>query len=239
LSNTAVTNAWGWEPSDDYQLVTYGTTGQTMQNFIERKRGTMAIDGSLSEYYGIEHGRLFLVEVKLRSYHQRRVSFEDFFKGMLPGGTNNAIRRIWNAEIATPLLTFNQYWGKATGAAASGNLTTDAARAAYIAELKNDPDAVELMETYGNDYLWFDIMQIVKVPDELGWDFESGQGKGNGVDVNHDGYMDKDPNGNVIFVPASSGNSFTPTSTFGLNWNDEWWIGYTGPINADGTPYSP
>jgi hypothetical protein len=182
LSDLDMTNAYGWTPSDKPQPFIYFTTGQTTTNLIERKRGTLVIDAELSDRapYSIERARYLFVEVKLRSYEQRRVSFEEFFKGMYPGGTAMSFREIMAQDAGVTLLTHAEYWGVATNTdpawagflgLAENNLTSDQARADYIAGLSANPEAERVRKEVGPDYLWFDILQITKVAENLGWEF--------------------------------------------------------------------
>jgi hypothetical protein len=176
LRNLDMTNAYGWTYSDKPQPFIYFTTGQTTTNLIERKRGTLVVDAELSNRapYSIDRARYFFVEVKLRSYEQRRISFEDFFRGMYPGGTAMSFREIMAQDAGVTLLSHAEYWGVAEPSPwvpIVHNLTSDAARAEYVAELSANPDAERVRKEVGPDYLWFDILQITKVAENLGWEF--------------------------------------------------------------------
>jgi hypothetical protein len=181
LSDLDITNAYGWKYSDKPQPFIYFSHGQTTQNLIDRHRGTMAIDARGSELpaYDIDRARYFFVEVKLRSYDQRRWGAKGLFDGMYPGGNAMSLRELMTQDAET-LLTAAEYWGVATNidpnlaawfGLASNNLLTDEARAAYIAELEANTAVQKVFQSYGPDYLWFDIMQITKVSEDLGWTF--------------------------------------------------------------------
>jgi hypothetical protein len=182
LSNLDITNAYGWTPSDKPQPFIYFSHGQTTQNLIDRHRGTLVADAKLSDRapYNIDRARYLFVEVKLRTYQQRRLSFKEFFDGMCPGGTALSLREIMTQDAGVTLKAHTEFWGVATNTEpdwagflglASNNLTSDAERAAYIAELEANPDAKRVMAGFGPDYLWFDILQITKVAENLGWTF--------------------------------------------------------------------
>jgi hypothetical protein len=176
LSDIALTNAYGWKYSDKPQPFIYFSHGQTTQNLIDRKRGTLVVDAELSDRapYSIDRARYFIVEVKLRSYDQRRLTFKEYYDGLCPGGTAMSLNEIMRQDAGVTLLSHWEFWGQQhsweTSLPATA-LTTDDARAAYIAELEANPDAVKVMKNFGPDYLWFDILQITKVAENLGWGF--------------------------------------------------------------------
>jgi hypothetical protein len=182
LSDLDITNAYGWKPSDKPQPFIYFSHGQTTQNLIDRHRGTLAIDarGSEKTPYSIERAQYFFVEVKLRSYEQRRPGPEGLYDGMYPGGNAMSFRELMTQATGETLLLAAEYWGVATNTdpafagflgLESNNLNSDTERAAYIAELKADPDVQKVFASYGPDYLWFDILQITMVSEDLGWTF--------------------------------------------------------------------
>jgi hypothetical protein len=180
LSDIPLTNAYGWTYSDKPQPFIYFSHGQTTQNLIDRKRGTLVIDAELSDRvpYSIERARYLFVEVKLRSYDQRRLSFKEYYDGLCPGGTAMSLNEIMRQDAEVTLLSHWEFWGQRhsweTSLPATA-LTTDAQRAAYIAELEANPDAVKVMQGFGPDYLWFDILQITKVQENLGWGFNKAE----------------------------------------------------------------
>jgi hypothetical protein len=178
LKNLDISNAYGWEPSDKPQPFIYFSHGQTTQNLIDRHRGTLAIDarGSEKKPYSIERARYFFVEVKLRSYEQRRPGPEGLYDGMYPGGNAMSFRELMTQATGKTLLSAAEFWGVATPSPWAPdvpvhNLASDEERAAYIAELKADADVMKVFASYGPDYLWFDIMQITMVSEDLNWQF--------------------------------------------------------------------
>jgi hypothetical protein len=221
-----VDEAHGFIKSDKPQIFSYNSTGQMTQNWIERKRGTFAIDGSLAEHYGVPGARYFFVEVKLNHYEKRVVTPEEFYEGLIPESWSMGVNGQW-AFHDSEFLSFVDYWK-----------LSEAERAAYIAKANNDPVVKEILANTGG-YFWFDILQIVSVADLIGFEYESENGKVNGIDQDHDGFLDKDENGNLILTNFD--NLRVPEYALYLNYNDAWWFdnrtvpGTIRVVYADGT----
>jgi hypothetical protein len=207
--------AHGFIKSDDkYQIFSYNSSGQMTQNWIERKRGTFAIDASLADHYGVPGSRYLFVEVKLNHYEKRVVTPEEFYEGLLPESWSMGVNGQW-AFHDSSFLSFAEYWAK-----------SDAERAAYIAQVNDDPVVKDILANTGG-YFWFDIMQIVSVADLVGFEYESSEGKVNGIDMNHDGYLDKYPASHAKagqLILTGEDNLRVPEYALYLNYNDPWWV---------------
>jgi predicted small secreted protein len=222
--------AHGYVKSDKPQIMSYNSTGQMTQNWIERHRGTFAIDASLAEHYGVPGARYFFVEVKLNHYEKRVVTPQEFYDGLIPESWSMGVNGQW-AFNDSEFLSFDDFWGK-----------SEKERAEYIAKANDDPVVREILANTGG-YFWFDIMQIVSVADLIGFEYESENGKVNGIDVNHDGYLDKYPAGHAQAgeLILSGGPRRVPEYALYLNYNDAWWFdnrsvpGTIRVVYADGT----
>jgi len=254
--------AYGYIPSNNYQAFSYMSSGESVQNWIERKRGTMAIDGSLAQYYGLTGAQQLFIEVKLNHYVPRSVTPEEFYNGLIPESWSMGVNGEWSGyatDNGKPYYDFAGYWA-----------LTEEQQTAYCAQAAADPAVMEILTDTGG-YFWFDIMQIVKVGDLIGFEYESSQGKINGIDQDHDGYLDKYsdyqaggkfasknitvqiPDGKTASDYIISYNSQNvvgpnanqlrmPTAAFTYNWNDGWWWDWfsPGPLiprKADGSVY--
>jgi hypothetical protein len=226
--------AHGFKKSDKYQIFSYNSSGQMTQNWIERQRGTFAIDASLAEHYGIPGARYFFVEVKLNHYEKRVVTPEEFYEGAIPESWSMGVMGQWAMhwdQKGEQFLSFEQYWAK-----------SETERAAYIAKANNDPVVTDILANTGG-YFWFDIMQIVSVADLVGFEYESSEGKVNGIDMDHDGYLDKYPAGHPSAgeLILSGGPARVPEYVLYLNYKDPWWIDWVSTrgkikaVLADGT----
>ena len=260
-------NVYGYIPSGKHQVFSYNSSGQMVNNWIERKRGTFVIDAGLAHYYGVTGAQHLFIEVKLNHYHKRVVTPEEFYDGLLPESWSMGVNGRWRAyaaENGKPYYDFDGYWA-----------LTDAERAAYCAQAKKDPVIVDILENTGG-YFWFDIMQIVKSGDLIGFEYESSQGKINCIDQDHDGLLDKYedylsggkqahrgiqvqiPEGHTAsdyIISYNSRNRVQPNASqlrfpaeaFTFNWYEGWWWdrgnrlspdGKLQPIKADGSPYT-
>ena len=95
-------------------------------------------------------------------------------------------------------------------------------------------------------YLYFDVMQVINIEQEIGLDFEQGSGKVNGIDMNGDGLLDKYPEGSdhageLILQNAYGVESarLLPDRAYSLDFNLDWWVttgadGEVVLINSDG-----
>lgn len=233
----------GYEKSDKWQMISVMSPGQTVDNYIRNGRGSFYIDASLASNYGIdpawEYRNILMVEVELDHYVPRACTPQEYYDGELPttsswllAGRMAALEN-WKDKF----LSIPQYWGCATGDAAAKNLTTDEERAAYIETLNADPDVIEAM-TGVCYYMHFNILQIVNNKQELGFDFEQASGKVNAIDMDHDGLLDRYPEGSdkagqLILQNADA--AMLPDWAYALNQDLDWWVSGTGDlINAEG-----
>ncbi len=221
----------GYQKSSKYQIFSYNSSGQMTQNWKERKRGTFAIDASLAEYYGIEGNGVLLVEVALNHYTDVVVTPEQYYDGLLPEswsmGTNFGLKAI---DPSYP--TWQEFWK-----------LSEAQRKDVLAKMNGDAKVKELLATRGS-YFWFDILQIVSVTNLIGFEFESANGKVNGIDKDHDGFLDKYPAGHEKAgqpIISKMSNLRVPEYSLYLNFNDGWWYdrwstpGQIKVVYADGT----
>ena len=224
-------------------MISVMSPGQTVDNYIRNGRGSFYIDASLASNYGIdpawEYRNILMVEVELDHYVPRACTPQEYYDGELPttsswllAGRMAALEN-WKDKF----LSIPQYWGCATGDAAAKNLTTDEERAAYIETLNADPDVIEAM-TGVCYYMHFNILQIVNNKQELGFDFEQASGKVNAIDMDHDGLLDRYPEGSdkagqLILQNADA--AMLPDWAYALNQDLDWWVSGTGDlINAEG-----
>lgn len=241
----------GYEPSPNYTVMAYMFNGQTAQNFIRNGRGTLMIDAALAGEYGVTPGwgyaydampntyddrGTLAVEVKLRSYSFRETTPEQFYDGYLPTTTNVFVVQDWKALPGwgadageNCFRSIPQFWGCATGEDAELNLNSDEERAAYLERCNNDPAVLGVVAHRTVD-LYFDIMQIVNVKQEVGFDFEQGSCKLNGIDMDHDGLLDRYPEGHEKAGEVILQNAYSTTSTLNpswvldLNYDLDWWV---------------
>ena len=213
----------GWTPSSNWRIATSMAPGQSVNNYIERRRGTIAIDAANLRHYDLPGGwrdrnHLF-VEVRLTNYQPRQVTPENLYNGWIPttsfGVALGGWRALdgWGASAATeanaalppleraaagPARTLLQFWGGVPATADPGiggpewNLNSPEERAAYLARANGDPRVLGAIEG-GIVDLWFDIMQVVNVIQEVGFDYEQMSGTVNGIDRNRDGWLDRYP----------------------------------------------
>ena len=233
----------GYEKKDNYQMICVMSPGQTVDNFIRNGRGSMYIDASLASEYGLdaawEYRNILMVEVELDHYVPRYCSPEEYYNGEIPTTSTWLLAGRWAAlegwngdEGDEVFLSIPQYWGCATGDAAAYNLYTDEERAAYIAKCEADPDVVEAC-TGVCYYMHFNVLQVINNLQELGFDFEQASGKVNAIDMDHDGMLDKDENGELIVQNMAS--AMLPSWAYELNQDLDWWISGTGDlINSEG-----
>lgn len=242
----------GFSTSPEWQIITSMAPGQSVNNYIERERGTFAIDAALLSHYGLPSGwqdrNQLYVEVRLRNYELRVVTPQQFYDGYLPTTTGWGVPARWRAvpgwgvdygddQFRTPA----QFWGVATGAAAALNFYTDEERAAYIERANADPGVAEAL-TGGIVDLHFYIMQIVHVRQENGFDFEQASGKVNGINRSGDGFLDRFPEGHERAGEHILQNGYDmhllPLWAYDLNFNLGWWVDGFGAgaplINAQG-----
>jgi uncharacterized protein with FMN-binding domain len=136
-----------------------------------------------------------------------------------------------------------QFWGCATGKAAELNLNSDEERAAYIERANNDPAVMAALVGCIN-YMHFEITQVMNIVQECGFDFEQASGKVNGIDMDHDGFLDRDADGNLILQNYDA--HILPDYAYELDQNLGWWFSGAYLIdehgskiigaNPDGTP---
>ena len=213
----------GFQPSNNWRLATSMAPGQSVNNYIERRRGTFAIDAANLRHYELPAGwrdrnHLF-VEVRMTNYQRRVVTPENLYAGWLPtttfGVSLGGWRALsgWGADAVTPAnaalpaneraaagpaRSLQQFWGVVPATVAAGiggpewNLNTDAERQIYLTRANNDPRVMGAIEG-GIVDIWFDIMQIVNVTQEVGFDYEQMSGTVNGIDRNRDGFLDLYP----------------------------------------------
>lgn len=263
-----------YEPSDKWTIVSYEAPGQTVENFIRNGRGSFCIDGSLLYQYGVEdgwgydatdlpgvwsHRNVLNVEVKLRNYKRRQVTPQEYYDGLAPTTISWAVAGTWAAVEGwgpdageNQFRSIPQFWGCAQGDDAALNLNSDEERQAYIERAENDENLMKALEN-SMIYLYFDVMQVVNIKQEIGFDFEQGSGKINGLDMDHDGLLDRYPEGDenageLIIQNAYGENAkLLPDWAYNLNFNDGWWVAGDGSLinpegktivgaNDDGTP---
>ncbi len=256
-----------YEPSDNWTIVSYQAPGQTVENFIRTGRGSFCIDASLLSHYGPEdgwgysatdlpgswdHRNVLNVEVKLRSYKRRQITAKEYYDGEAPTTISWTVPTIWTAVEGwgpdagqDQFRTIEQFWGCAEGDEL--NLTTDEERAAYLERADADEALNEALKNV-MIYLYFDIMQIVNIKQEIGFDFEQGSGKINALDMDGDGLLDRDENGELILQNAYGDNAkLLPDWAYDLDFKQGWWVCLDGSLidgdgkvivgaNEDGTP---
>lgn len=240
----------GYSISDDWQIVCYMAPGQTVNNFIRNERGSLMIDAALASNYDLPNGwqnrNTLNVEVKLRNYVERIISPEQYYDGGLPTtSTWLATSRCmavpgWGTDAGeNQFRSISQFWGCATGTAATLNLNNDEERAAYIERANSDPALLAALNGSVVD-LHFDIMQIVNVTQQLGFDFEQASGKVNGLDKDGDGLLDRYSESSsqadeLILQNYDSG--LMPEWAYELNFDLDWWVAVDGSgdiINSQG-----
>lgn len=236
----------GYEPSDSWQIVCYMAPGQTVENFIRNGRGSMAIDGALVSHYGISEawdGRNILnVEVKLKKYIRREIDPQDYYDGLMPTTTSWLVAGVWGSVPGwgtdagdDQFRSIEQFWGCATGDAASLNLTTDEERSAYVERARADEALAEALKGSLN-YLYFEVMQIVNITQQMGFDHEQASGKVNGIDMDGDGLLDRYPEGDeqageVILQNAYGKDAYLlPDWAYELNFDLGWWHALDGSL---------
>lgn len=239
----------GYEPSDDWQIVCYMAPGQTVNNFIRNGRGSMCIDGALVSHYGLTNGwndrNIINVEVKLRKAIRRVIDPQDYYDGLMPTTTTWLVESVWKGvpgwgEDAgdDQYRTIAQFWG----CSEEGDplaFTTDDERAAYIERARADETLTAALKGSLN-YLYFDVMQIVNITQEIGLDHEQPAGKVNGLDMDHDGLLDRyedgDQTGEVILQNAYGEDVYLlPDWAYNLDFNLGWWHALDGSlIDPDG-----
>lgn len=234
----------GYEPSDAWQIVCYMAPGQSVENFIRNGRGSMCIDGALASHYGLSEaweGRNVLnVEVKLNHYIRREIDPQDYYDGLMPTTTSWLVAGVWagvpgwGADAgADQFRSIEQFWGCAADDELS--FTTDEERAAYIERARADEGLAAALKGSLN-YLYFDIMQIVNITQEIGFDHEQAAGKVNGIDMDHDGLLDRGEDGAPILQNAYGPDAYlVPDWAFDLDYNLGWWRSLDGTIiDAEG-----
>ena len=197
----------GYEVMPTWQIVCCMSPGQTVNNFIANGRGSLYIDGSMASFYGLpvgwENRNILNVEVELRNYVPRYVTPQDYYDGKLPTTSSWLLAGRWSAvpgwtvaDGENQMRSISQFWGCAVGDAAALNLNSDEERAAYIERANNDPAVLEALTGCVYD-MHFDILQVVNIVQECGFDFEQASGKVNGIDMDHDGLLDRYPEGST------------------------------------------
>lgn len=246
-----------YEPSDNWTIASYQAPGQTVENFIRNGRGSFCIDASLLSSYGPEdgwgysatdlpeawsHRNVLDVEVKLRSYKRRQITAKEYYDGEAPTTISWTVPGIWGAVEGwgpdageDQFRTIAQFWGCAEGTDADLNLNSDEEREAYLKRADEDEALNEALKNV-MIYLYFDIMQIVNVKQEVGFDFEQGSGKMNGLDMDGDGLLDRDENGDLILQNAYGQDArLLPDWAYDLDFKQGWWVSLDGSlINEEG-----
>lgn len=140
----------------------------------------------------------------------------------------------------------------APGRDASGdadlNFTTDEERQAYIERARNDQVLHDALLGALN-YLYFNVKQIVNITQEIGLDFEQPAGKVNGVDIDGDGFLDREEGSDEAILQNAYGEGVyqLPDWAYDLDFSQGWWRGLDGELidahgnkivgaNPDGTP---
>lgn len=240
----------GYSVSDDWQIVCYMAPGQSVNNFIRNGRGSLMVDAALVSNYDLPNGwqnrNTLNVEVKLRNYVERLISPEQYYDGGLPTtSTWLATGRCmavpgWGTDAGeNQFRSISQFWGCATGTAAALNLNSDEERAAYIERANSDPSLLAALNGSVVD-LHFDIMQVVNVTQQLGFDFEQASGKVNGLDKDGDGLLDRYPEGSSKageLVLQNFNSGLMPEWAYDLNFDLDWWVSVDGSgdlINSQG-----
>lgn len=231
----------GYEPSDDWQIVCYMGSYQSVSNFIREGRGSLLVDGALVSNYGLTNGwndrNVLDVEVKLRSYKQRQITPQEYYDGLAPTTISWAAAGAWASADGwgkdageNQYRSIPQFWGCATGDDAELNLNSDEERDAYIARAEADS---ALMEALGGlmTYLYFDVLQIINIQQEIGFDFEQGSGKINGLDMDNDGMLDRYPEGSDQAGELILQNAYgvenarlLPEWAYDLSFDQDWWV---------------
>ena len=244
-----------YEPSDKWTIVSYQAPGQTIENFIRNGRGSFCIDASLLSEYGVDdgwgyaatnlpnswtHRNVLNVEVKLRNYKRRQVTPKEYYDGEMPTTISWAVAGTWGAVEGwgadageNQFRSIPQFWGCAEGSDAELNLNSDEEREAYLKRANEDEALNEALKN-SMIYLYFDIMQIVNIKQEIGFDFEQGSGKINGLDMDGDGLLDRDENGELIIQNAYGENAkLLPDWAYDLNFKQGWWVAGSGDLIND------
>ena len=244
----------GYEKKDCWQIISYQAPGQTVQNFINNGRGSFYVDASLLSNYGLadgwEHRNILNVQVKLTKAVPRELTPQEYYDGWLPTTSSWLVAGVWGAVPGwgpdageDQFRSIAQFWGCATGKAAELNLNSDEERAAYIERANNDPAVMAALVGCIN-YMHFEITQVMNIVQECGFDFEQASGKVNGIDKDHDGFLDRDADGNLIL--QNYDKHILPDFAYELDQNLGWWFSGAYLIdehgnkiigaNPDGTP---
>ena len=244
----------GYEKRDTWQIIGYEAPGQTVQNYINNGRGSFYIDASLLSHYGLANGwndrNILNVQVKLIKAVPRELKPQEFYDGWLPTTSSWLVAGVWAGVPGwgpdageDQFRSIAQFWGCATGAAAQWNLNSDEERAAYIERANNDPALLDALVGCIN-YMYFEITQVINIVQECGFDFEQASGKVNGLDMDHDGMLDRDADGKLILQNYDA--HILPDFAYELNQNLGWWFSGAYLIdehgnkiigaNPDGTP---
>ena len=107
----------GYQVSDEWQMISVMSPGQTVDNFIRNERGSLYIDASLVSNYGLDAGweyrNILMVEVELDHYVPRNCTPEEYYNGELPTTSSWLLEgRVAGVESwAGQFLTIPQYWG--------------------------------------------------------------------------------------------------------------------------------
>ena len=233
----------GYEMSDGYQMISVMSPGQTVDNYIRNGRGSLYIDAALASHYGVAAGwqerNILMVEIELDHFVPRVCSPEEYYNGEIPTTSSWLMAGRWGAlegwngdEGNNTFLSIPQFWGCATGDAAALNLTSDEERAAYLEICNSDPDVIEA-GTGVCYYMHFNVLQVVNAKQELGFDFEQPSGKVNAIDMDGDGLLDRDDDGELIMQNAEK--AMLPEWAYALDQNLDWWVAGSGDlINAEG-----
>ena len=234
----------GYEPSDKWQIICYMAPGQTVENFIRNGRGSMYIDGALVSHHGLTNAwndrNILDVEVKLNKYIRREIAPQDYHDGLMPTTTTWLVESVWKSvpgwgEDAgdDQYRTIAQFWG----CSEEGDplaFTTDEERSAYIERANADSALAEALKGSLN-YMYFEVMQIVNITQEIGLDLEQPAGKVNGIDMDHDGrldtYADGDQEGEVILQNAYGKDVYLlPDWAYKLDFHLGWWHALDGSL---------
>ena len=182
------------------------------------------------------------VEVKLRSYKRRQITAKGCYDGEATTAISWTVPGIWGAVEGwgpdageDQFRTIAQFWGCAEGADADLNLNSDEEREAHLKRADEDEALNEALKNV-MIYLYFDVMQIVNVKQGVGFDFEQGSGKMNGLDMDGDGLLGRDENGGLILQNAYGQDArLLPDWAYDLDFKQGWWVSLDGSlINEEG-----
>lgn len=180
--------------------------------------------------------------MKLRGYKRRQITAKGCYDGEAPTTISWTAPGIWGAVEGwgpdageDQSRAIAQFWGCAEGADAGLNLNSDEEREAHLKRADEDEALNEALKNV-MIYLYFDVMQIVNVKQGVGFDFEQGGGKMNGLDMDGDGLLGRDENGGLILQDAYGQDArLLPDWAYDLDFKQGWWVSLDGSlINEEG-----